>query len=100
MFVTPLISSFLNTCIHYIQVAFAYLEHIAANGEVDVETVSKDGGVIVVAAGEECMQQSLAYRDQAKTMVENMLNILARDKVACSPDVRYSPHIPLSSSLL
>jgi hypothetical protein len=69
------------------QVAFAYLEHIAVEGEVDVVATSHDGSTLVVTQGKECMQQCLAFRDQAKTMTENLINRLARERVSCNKEV-------------
>jgi hypothetical protein len=54
---------------------------------VDVVATSHDGSTIVVAQGKECMQQCLAFRDQAKTMTENLINRLARERVSCNKEV-------------
>ena len=47
--------------------AFAYLEHIAANGEdVAVEVEAVDGQIITVCEAKDMRTQMLAYRERAQ----------------------------------
>ena len=77
------------------QVAFAYLEHIAANGAdapVVVQTAQEGtcpgeadgGGTITVCAAGEATSQMLAYRERAKSMVQQLISRLSRERPVLS----------------
>ena len=59
--------SFFLSFFSFSQVAFAYLEHIAANGEdVAVEVEAVDGQTITVCEAKDKRTQMLAYRERAQ----------------------------------
>jgi hypothetical protein len=58
---------------------------------VDVAVDTVDSGRYVVAAGEDCASQLLAYRDQAKTAMKNLVAQLARDRTELSTEARTVP---------
>ena len=78
------------------QVAFAYLEHIAANGAdapVVVQSAQPEengadeangGGMITVCAAGEATNQMLAYRERAKSMVQQLISRLSRERPVLS----------------
>jgi len=66
------------------QVAFAYLEHINANGEVNVEVQTTEGENVVVTAAVDCKTQMLAYREQAKKAMETLITRLANEQIKCT----------------
>eukprot|EP00615_Pteridomonas_danica_P006580 CAMPEP_0114343012 /NCGR_PEP_ID=MMETSP0101-20121206/10263_1 /TAXON_ID=38822 ORGANISM="Pteridomonas danica, Strain PT" /NCGR_SAMPLE_ID=MMETSP0101 /ASSEMBLY_ACC=CAM_ASM_000211 /LENGTH=410 /DNA_ID=CAMNT_0001477473 /DNA_START=184 /DNA_END=1413 /DNA_ORIENTATION=+ len=69
------------------QVAFAYLEHLTCHGEGnDVVAEASDGSQIIVAQGKECAQQAIAFRDQAKQLLESLISRLAQEKIDCSKE--------------
>ena len=70
----------------HMQVAFCYLRHVKAHGEVDVVVRSAEAGnpLIVVAVGPQCLVQAGAYAEQAKTALSGLITRLARDKANCS----------------
>jgi len=69
------------------QVALVYCEHLSQNGEVDLVVDTADSGRYVVAARQDFASQILAYRDQARTAMKNLVAQLARDRADLSTKV-------------
>lgn len=68
-----------------------YSEHLRANGQADVAVDTVDSGRYVVAAGKDCVSQLLAYREQAKTAMKNLVAQLARDRTELSTEASITP---------
>ena len=53
-------------------------------GEVDIVVTTIEDESVVVVSGEDCINQALAFRDQARAKLEGLLTELARNKTECS----------------
>ena len=69
------------------QVSLCYLGHIGTHGYIDIVIRNSDEEDTVVAKGEECLAQALAYMEQVKSILSNLVSKLARDRVQCSVTV-------------
>ena len=72
------------------QVAVVYCVHISQNGEVDLVVDTADSGRHVVAARQDFTSQILAYREQARTAIKNLVAQLARNRTELSTEVRHN----------
>mmetsp|Transcript_28333 Transcript_28333/g.63287 ORF Transcript_28333/g.63287 Transcript_28333/m.63287 type:complete len:344 (-) Transcript_28333:100-1131(-) len=80
----PSVEAVCRLCDTQIQVALALIEHVADMGEVDIVVTTIEDESVVVVSGEDCINQALAFRDQARAKLEGLLTELARNKTECS----------------